>query len=380
MCEFRKPSMMPEYSDQYSLQAVHTFGLQASARKLVTVVSESGLRDAVAACQAAGEPFFVLGEGSNTVFTGDVDATIIRMGLMGRQWLEPAVAVGLQSLSASARDVGADPAPGILPQSLPDAATWRLRVAAGENWHELVEWTLLQGKPGLENLALIPGSVGACPVQNIGAYGLEVMDRIESVRILDLTSLQFRELSATQCRFSYRDSIFKHELAGRAVITSVTFALPVQWQALASYADIARWLEAAGIAQPGARDIFNAVVAVRTSKLPDPRVMGNAGSFFKNPIVDAAVLDQLRASWPEIVSYPQPDGRVKLAAGWLIDKAGLKGYCVGGAAVSDRQALVLVNRGGASASDLRLLVAHVKATVAELFAVELEPEPVMVPK
>ncbi len=342
--------MMPEYSDPFSLQAVHTFGLQAHARRLVTVQSEGQLRDIVAACQQAGETFFVLGEGSNTVFTTDVNATVIRMGLMGRQWLEPA------------------------------SAHVRLRVAAGENWHELVEWTLLQGRPGLENLALIPGSVGACPVQNIGAYGLEVMDRIESVRILDLATLEFRELSAVECRFSYRDSIFKHELSERAVITAVTFALPLRWEPVASYADIARCLGSSGISVPTARDIFNAVVAVRTSKLPDPRVMGNAGSFFKNPIVDGSVLDQLRASWPEIVSYPQPDGRVKLAAGWLIDKAGLKGFAVGGAAVSDKQALVLVNRGGATASDLRGLVEHVKTTVAERFGVELEPEPVMVPK
>jgi UDP-N-acetylmuramate dehydrogenase len=340
--------MMPDYSLPFSLQAFHTFGLQAAARRVLGVASEVQLREAVAGCRTAGEPFFILGEGSNTVFTGDVHATVIRMDLMGRQWLEPST------------------------------DCHRLRVSAGENWHELVEWTLLEGKPGLENLALIPGSVGACPVQNIGAYGLEVMDRIESVRVLDLDSVQFRELSAVECRFSYRDSIFKHELAGKAIITAVTFALPSVWKPLASYADIAKWLAAAGIGEPSARDIFNAVVAVRTSKLPDPHVMGNAGSFFKNPIVCASEFEKLKAVWPDVVSYPQADGRFKLAAGWLIDRAGLKGFAIGGAAVSERQALVLVNRGGATADELKRLVAHVQSTVLSQFGVLLEPEPVMV--
>lgn len=339
---------MPDISPRFSLQPFHTFGLTAHARRLVTVRSEAELQEAVRQCRHAGERLHILGEGSNTVFVGDVADCVIRVGLMGREWLQP------------------------------DADAWRLRVAAGENWHALVEWTLLQDRPGLENLALIPGSVGACPVQNIGAYGLEVMERIESVRVMFLDTLEFAELSAAECQFSYRDSVFKQALAGRVVITAVTFRLPRQWQAIASYADVARYLGQRSVASASPRDVFNAVVAVRTTKLPDPRVQGNAGSFFKNPIVAADCAARLQAQWPELVSYPQPDGRVKLAAGWLIDRAGLKGYAVGGAAVSDRQALVLLNRGRATAADLAGLVAHVQATVKTLFGVELEPEPVMV--
>jgi UDP-N-acetylmuramate dehydrogenase len=340
--------MMPDIFSDFSLQAVHTFGLRARASAFVTVSSEPELLDVIRACQCAGTRFVILGEGSNTVFTGDVDALVIRVALKGLHLL-PA-----------------------------DAQSRYLQVQAGENWHELVEWTLLNCLPGLENLALIPGSVGACPVQNIGAYGLEVMERIDCVRILDLQSLEFKSLSAQQCAFSYRDSIFKHELAGRAVITQVTFRLPLKWQAVADYADIRQYLINAGIDQPGPRDVFNAVVAVRTQKLPDPRVMGNAGSFFKNPIVDAATYQGLHVRFPGLVAYAQPDGRWKLAAGWLIDQAGLKGRSVGGAAVSERQALVLINRGNASAADLRALMALVTHTVGDKFGVRLEPEPVQV--
>lgn len=344
-----QPVMMPDNSMPYSLQAAHTFGLRAHARLLLPVVSEAALCEAVQACQAAREPFFVLGEGSNTVFTGDVSTTVLQMQIKGRQWLEPA-----------------------------SDGSHRVWVAAGENWHELVEWTLFEGRAGLENLALIPGSVGACPVQNIGAYGVEVMDRIESVRILDTDTLQFRTLSAADCHFSYRDSAFKREWAGRAIITGVVFRLPGVAQLVTSYADVSAWLEQHSIASPTARDVFHAVVAVRTRKLPDPRVIGNAGSFFKNPVVDAHQWAELQHRWPDIVRYPQPDGRFKLAAGWMIDRAGLKGFRMGDAAVSERQALVLVNVGAASAADLKALIAHVQARVLACFGVCLEPEPVMV--
>jgi UDP-N-acetylmuramate dehydrogenase len=241
--------------------------------------------------------------------------------------------------------------------------------------------------PGLENLALIPGTVGAAPIQNIGAYGLEMCERFASLRAIELATGDAVELDADACRFGYRDSFFKREGRERFVITSVTFRLPKAWQPRAGYADLARELaardqaasvgEADGAAsQPTAQAIFDAVVAVRRAKLPDPLELGNAGSFFKNPVIDAAQFEALKRREPEIVSYAQADGRVKLAAGWLIDRCGWKGRAMGAAAVHERQALVLVNRGGASGAQVLALARAIQRDVFERFGVELEAEPV----
>jgi len=228
--------------------------------------------------------------------------------------------------------------------------------------------------PGLENLALIPGTVGAAPIQNIGAYGLEMGERFERLRAIELSTGETREFDRDACAFGYRDSFFKQEGRGRFVIVSVTFRLPKAWTPRADYADIARALEKNGANDPQA--IFDAVVAVRQAKLPDWRVLGNAGSFFKNPVVSAAAFDTLKALEPDLVSYKQQDGQFKLAAGWLIDQCGWKGRSIGAAAVHDRQALVLVNRGGASGAQILELAAAIKRDVHARFAVELEAEPV----
>ncbi|WP_305954801.1 UDP-N-acetylmuramate dehydrogenase [Burkholderia sp. SRS-W-2-2016] len=343
----------------YPLKAHNTFGFDVRAQFACRIEREEQLLAAVRDPRAAGLPRLVLGGGSNVVLTGDFAGLVLLVALRGRRVVRE------------------------------DDDAWYVEAAGGEPWHEFVAWTLEQGLPGLENLALIPGTVGAAPIQNIGAYGLEMCERFVSLRAIELATGEAVELDADACRFGYRDSFFKREGRERFVITSVTFRLPKAWQPRAGYADLARELaargyaasadqadDAAATATPTAQAIFDAVVAVRRAKLPDPLELGNAGSFFKNPVIDAAQFDALKHREPELVSYPQADGRVKLAAGWLIDRCGWKGRALGAAAVHDRQALVLVNRGGASGAEVLALARAIQQDVREKFGVELEAEPV----
>ena len=308
----------------FPLKAHNTFGFDVRAQFACRIEREEQLMVAVRDPRAAGLPRLVLGGGSNVVLTGDFGGLVLLIALRGRR---------------VARE---------------DDDAWYVEAAGGEPWHEFVAWTLAQGLPGLENLALIPGTVGAAPIQNIGAYGLEMVERFASLRAVELATGNVFELDAQACRFGYRDSFFKREGRDRFVITSVTFRLPKVWQPRAGYADLARELAARGAAEasPTAQAIFDAVVAVRRAKLPDPLELGNAGSFFKNPVIEAAEFEALKAREPDVVSYMQPDGRVKLAAGWLIYRCGWKGRAMGAAAVHERQALVLVNRGGASGAEV----------------------------
>jgi UDP-N-acetylmuramate dehydrogenase len=271
---------------------------------------------------------------------------------------------------------------------------WVVEAAAGESWHDLVRWTLDNGWPGLENMALIPGSVGASPVQNIGAYGVELQDRFESLDAIDLTTGHTFSLNAAQCGFGYRDSVFKHEssgregesrglgLAGRALITRVRFLLRKDWKPVLGYLDLERKMTETGISQPTAMQIFDWVCAIRKAKLPDPAVIGNAGSFFKNPTVTQDQCDDIIAREPKVVHYVLDDGRIKLAAGWLIDACGWKGKTVGNAAVYEKQALVLVNKGGrdnpCTGGEVMTLAKAIQTSVYERFGIRLEPEPVVV--
>ncbi|MGF6773179.1 UDP-N-acetylmuramate dehydrogenase [Paraburkholderia sp. GAS199] len=333
----------------YPLKAHNTFGFDVRAQFACRVEHEAQLMAAVRDPRAAALPRLVLGGGSNVVLTGDFPGLVLLVALRGRQLVRE------------------------------DDESWYVEAAAGEPWHEFVAWTLSQGLPGLENLALIPGTVGAAPIQNIGAYGLEMCERFASLRAVELATGAVVELDAEACQFGYRDSFFKRAGRDRYVITSVTFRLPKAWTPRAGYADLARELAARGEAhaqQPDAQAIFDAVVAVRRAKLPDPAVLGNAGSFFKNPVVEAVQFEALKAKEPELVSYVQQDGRVKLAAGWLIDRCGWKGRSIGAAAVHERQALVLVNRGGASGGDVLALAGAIQQDVLTRFGVELEAEPV----
>ncbi|TAL92031.1 MAG: UDP-N-acetylmuramate dehydrogenase [Paraburkholderia sp.] len=336
------------FVSHFPLKAHNTFGFDVAARYACSIEHEAQLAAAVNDPRVAALPRLVLGGGSNVVLTGDFDGLVLLIALRGRRVVRE------------------------------DDDAWYVEAAAGENWHAFVAWTLAQGLPGLENLALIPGTVGAAPIQNIGAYGLEMCERFASLRAVELATGEAVAFDADACRFGYRDSFFKREGRNRFVITSVTFRLPKAWAPRAGYADIARELSARGLgdAAPDAQAIFDAVVAVRRAKLPDPLELGNAGSFFKNPVIDRARFDALQQREPDVVSYRQPDGSVKLAAGWLIDRCGWKGRAIGAAAVHDRQALVLVNRGGATGADVLALARAIQADVLARFGVELEPEPV----
>ncbi|HEV6963836.1 UDP-N-acetylmuramate dehydrogenase [Roseateles sp.] len=345
------PSVLAVEND-VNLRPYNTFGLPAVARRLVRIREAADVRRVVDHPDLGRAPKFVLGGGSNLVLTRDVEAVVLKMEIPGIRLLE-------------ARE---------------DA--WIVEAGAGVVWHDLVCWTLEQGFPGLENMALIPGTVGAAPVQNIGAYGIEVKDRLESVEVMDLVTGRPALLPAEVCRFGYRDSVFKHDdfggLAGKSVITRVRFKLPRPWQPVLGYLELERKMAETGITAPDARQIFDWIVAVRRAKLPDPAVIGNAGSFFKNPVVTAEQCRDIIGRDPGIVHYPMPDGSVKLAAGWMIDACGWKGKTVGGAAVYEKQALVLVNKGQARGAEVVTLARAIQESVYGRFGIRLEPEPVVV--
>ena len=251
-----------------------------------------------------------------------------------------------------------------------------VEVAAGENWHDLVEYCLDRGWFGLENLALIPGSAGAAPIQNIGAYGVELAALLRSVAVVDIASGEHGEMPAAACRLGYRDSIFKHELRGRTVIRAITLGLSRTPRTNLGYPDLARAL--AHRQDPNPWDVFHAVCALRKSKLPDPQVIPNAGSFFKNPVLDARASARLVAQYPDIPRYPQADGAVKFPAAWFIDRAGWKGKRDGPVGVHERQALVLVHLGNGCGEDILALARTIAADIRSRFGVALEIEPVVV--
>jgi UDP-N-acetylmuramate dehydrogenase len=339
---------MSSLLNDYSLRAHNTFGFDVRARFARRIEHETEVAEALHDARTASLPRLVLGGGSNIVLTGDYPGVVWLVGLRGRRIVD------------ETHD------------------TWCVEAAAGENWHDFVAWCLAQGCFGLENLALIPGTVGAAPIQNIGAYGLEIAEYFESLRAFDLASGEMVELDCAACAFGYRDSVFKRAARDRFVILSVRFRLPKAWRARAAYADLARSLAERAIDEPTAQEIFETVVAVRQIKLPDPATLGNAGSFFKNPVVGAAQYAALAAVEPGLVAYEQPDGSRKLAAAWLIDRCGWKGRALSGAAVHDRQALVLVNRGGATGADVLALSQAIRDDILARFGVELEAEPVVV--
>lgn len=323
-----------------------TLALAGRAALYCEIVSGQQL---AALATGAPERCFVLGGGSNLVLTGDFDGLVLHMAIPGRE------------------RVGED------------SEAWYVRAGAGEHWHDFVQWTLAQGWPGLENLSLIPGTVGAAPVQNIGAYGLEVCERFHSLTAIDRQRGAVRIFDRATCRFGYRDSVFKQEgwhLDGRFVITEVTFRLPKDWTPLTRYADVAAELDANGIRNPHAQQIADAVIAVRQRKLPDPAKVPNAGSFFHNPVVDQRLAGQLASLHPGLPTYPQADGRVKLAAGWLIEQSGWKGRDLGRVGMYEKQALVLVNRGRATGPEVIALMQAVQYAVRQKFGIELTPEPI----
>lgn len=323
-----------------SLATRNTLRVPAHARQLAELHDASALP---ALLDALDAPPLVLGEGSNVLFTGDCDSSVLVMATRGVQ-------------------VDADN----------DGA--RIAVAAGEHWDDFVRWSLGQGYAGLENLILIPGTVGAAPIQNIGAYGVEVAEFVESVEAWDTHEKCAVILDNTACKFAYRDSIFKHE-RDRYIVTAVRFELPRSRPLQLDYAGLRQEITRMGMVHPTPYLVAEAVRTLRTRKLPDPAVIGNAGSFFKNPVIPAARATALKREYPDMVQWPVSDGRVKLSAAWLIDSCGFKGVREGDAGISNRHALVLVNHGHASGAELWALAQRIIDAVRSRFDVPLEPEP-----
>ncbi|MFK3663616.1 UDP-N-acetylmuramate dehydrogenase [Scandinavium sp. NPDC088450] len=322
-----------------SLKPWNTFGLDRYAKHIVCADSAEQLLEAWQQAASDNQPALILGEGSNVLFLEDYAGTVVINRIKGIQVTDQ-----------------------------PEA--WHLHVGAGENWHCLVKYTLEHGMPGLENLALIPGCAGSSPIQNIGAYGVELQQVCEYVDCIELASGEAKRLSAKECRFGYRDSIFKHEYQDRYAIVAVGLKLMKNWKPVLTYGDLTRLNPQSVTPQ----EVFDAVCHMRMTKLPDPKVNGNAGSFFKNPVVSRSVADKLLAAFPGAPHYPQADGSVKLAAGWLIDQCQLKGTRVGGAMVHRQQALVLINESHATSDDVVALAHSVRQQVGAKFDVWLEPE------
>ncbi len=325
----------PVLTADFDLSGYNTLGLPAHASFGTVLADQSHLETLFEAAASAGLPVRVLGGGSNVVMRPRLDAVVALMALKGRRVLGE------------------------------EAGATIVEVAAGENWDDVVGWTVEQGLWGLENLSLIPGTVGAAPVQNIGAYGVELKDRFHSLDAFDTVERRLVSFEASDCLFAYRHSRFK-QAAGRYVITTVRLALPRPWAPVLTYAGLDELPLGAG-----GPEIRAHVVALRQSKLPDWRQIGNVGSFFHNPIVSAAVAEAIA----DVPRYLQADGSAKLSAAWLIQQSGFKGYRVGGAGVSDRHALVIVNHGGATFEDVELLSSTIRDGVRARFGVDLVQEP-----
>jgi UDP-N-acetylmuramate dehydrogenase len=327
-----------------SLKKYNTFGFDAQCSHLIEITNETDLLE----LYAEGffeNPFRVIGGGSNILLTRNYSGAIILNRLMG-QWMET-----------------------------DDEEFIEMSFGAGENWHQTVQHCVKHNWGGIENLSLIPGCVGASPIQNIGAYGEEVKDRIVTVRVFDTTSGEFVILSNEDCRFGYRDSIFKHPEYKNLIVTSVTFRLSkVNHELKLNYGDIQTELAKQGITDPKISDISNAVIAIRRSKLPDPAVLGNSGSFFKNPVVDMDTFKAAQAKYPEIKYFPIDDSQVKVAAGWLIETAGWKGFKKGHVGVHEKQALVLVHFGGGKGEEISSLAREIQSDIHEKFGIVLEFE------
>jgi UDP-N-acetylmuramate dehydrogenase len=326
-----------------SLKSYNTFGIDVKARKLIEITSLEELKEVLRKSYAS--ELFFLGGGSNMLLTKDVEQTVLHIDLKGKE------------VSKTNKD-------HVIVTAM-----------AGENWHQFVLYCIENNFGGVENLSLIPGNVGTAPIQNIGAYGVEIKDVFESCEALDVQTLELRRFSKEECHFEYRDSIFKNEAKGRYIITSVSFRLTTENHRLnTSYGSIDTFLEEQGITNPEIRDVSNAVIHIRQSKLPDPKVLGNSGSFFKNPVVGKSTLLRLQKEFPEMPFYVLNEEEVKIPAGWLIDRAGFKGHREGDAGVHSRQALVLVNHGNATGQEILALSQKIQERVDNMFGIKISPE------
>lgn len=326
-----------------SLKSYNTFGIDVKAKRLISVETIGELREVLK--NNYSEELFILGGGSNMLLTRDIPGTVLHIALRGKK---------------------------IVKETENEVF---IEIMAGENWHESVLWTLDNNWGGFENLSLIPGNTGTAPIQNIGAYGVEIKDTLVSLNAIDIQTLQMNEFSNSQCEFAYRNSIFKSKEKGRYIITSIIFRLSKTNHTLhTNYGTIQEALTGMGVKNASIKDISNAVIKIRQEKLPDPKEIGNSGSFFKNPVISAGELAELQKEFPNIPHYQVSQNEFKIPAGWLIEVAGLKGYREGDAGVHKNQALVLVNYGEASGRDILNLANKVQTKVYKLFHIELHPE------
>lgn len=327
-----------------SIRSFTTFGVPVIAKKFTKFSNLQELKEVILHPELKNEEILILGGGSNLLFTKDFNGVVVLNTIQGIEIVEETDEKVL------------------------------VKSGAGENWHEFVLYCVRNNFAGVENLSLIPGSVGASPMQNIGAYGVEIKDVFHSLEAFHIESGEIKTFTNEECNFGYRESIFKNKVKNQFVITSVTFALSKKPEFKTSYGAINTELELMGIKELSIKAISQAVINIRTSKLPDPKEIGNAGSFFKNPVISREHFEQLIAQFPEIANYPLPDGSVKIAAGWLIDFLGWKGKRIGDYGVHKNQALVLVNYKEAQGSDIFNLSSQILASVEKTFGIKLERE------
>ncbi len=329
--------------DNISLKSYNTFGIDVQAKQFVSVSNTKQLIQVLKAHPNTKK--LLLGGGSNMLLTQDIEQLVIHLNLKGKT-----------EISKSEKHV-------------------LIEANAGENWHDFVLWSIEQGFGGLENMSLIPGNVGTSPIQNIGAYGVELKDTFISCKALNIETLQVEEFTNKDCKFGYRNSIFKNEVKGKYIILSVTFKLTnITHNLKVSYGAIKDELTQQNISNPTIKDISNAVIAIRQSKLPDPKEIGNSGSFFKNPVILKDDFNKLLKNFPNAPSYPVSETQVKVPAGWLIETAGFKGKTFGNYGVHKKQALVLVNYGGATGTDILNLSKLIQETVKRIFNINIEAE------
>jgi len=334
---------MSDIINNYSLKNHNTFGVNAKAKYFASFSSEDELAELLKNDICKTEPLLILGGGSNILLTQDFDGLVLANNIKGIEIITE------------------------------DEESTNIIVGAGEIWHDFVLWSIQQNLSGIENLALIPGLVGASPMQNIGAYGTEVKDVITKVNYIEIESRNKKSFTNSECDFSYRNSIFKEELKGKVVITEVVYKLSKTPLNNTKYGAITDELKRLN-KEPSPESIAQAVINIRSSKLPDPKILGNSGSFFKNPIIETTQFEKLKKEFPEMVGYKVSETKIKIAAGWLIDNAELKGYREGDAGVHKNQALVLVNYGNASGLEIINLAKEIQEIVKEKYGIQIEPE------
>ena len=326
------------------LQSYNTLQVAATASSFAEITSSEQLQDILQHPRTSNQPVLVLGGGSNILFADDFDGLVLHVEIEGKEVVKET-----------------------------NEHVW-LKIGAGENWHQAVRYCVEQGWGGIENLSLIPGTVGAAPIQNIGAYGVELEEVFEWLEAVAIETGEVRRFDHDDCRFGYRDSIFKNELKGKYLVTQVALKLSKKPDLNTSYGAIQSELDKRAISNPTIKDISDIVIDIRNSKLPNPETLGNAGSFFKNPVVDNKVYDRIKEDYPGAPGYPMAEGQTKVPAGWLIEEAGWKGKVIGNTGTYKQQALVIVNHGGATGKEILTLAEQIQTSVADQFGIELVPE------